>query len=160
MSIHRTIDGRRRIAEWCEAALDRWPPHERVILDSPLGATHVTSTGDGEQTLVWLPGTNFNAAVHADLARRLVDDGRFRLHMVDLPGQPGLSSPQSLGRDRMVRYGDWLPNVLTGIDDPGPITLVGHSLGAAVVLASTPTNRADRAVLLSPAGLAKLRITA
>lgn len=159
MSIHRTIDGPRRIAQWCEAGLDRWPLHDRTLLDSPLGPTHMTSAGNGPRTLVWLPGTNFNAAVHADLARRLVEDGRFRLRLIDLPGQPGLSSAEKPGKDRLARYGHWLPTILASIDDGAPITLVGHSLGAAVVLASEPSNRVDEAVLLSPAGLAKLRIT-
>ena len=71
---------------------------------------------------------------------------------LDLPGQPGLSAADSPGKDRITIYGHWLDGVLATLDD-GPFVLVGHSLGAAVVLAATPSEHVagDRCSSTPPA---------
>ncbi|WP_331279912.1 alpha/beta fold hydrolase [Streptosporangium roseum] len=43
--------------------------------------------------------------------------------------------------------------------DGGPVTMVGHSLGAAVALAAHPGPRINGLVLVSPAGLSRARLT-
>ena len=78
----------------------------------------------------------------------------------DLPGQPGLSAA---GRpvDEVAGYGEWLTDVLDHIRQRHPqlpLVLAGHSRGAAAALLANPAH-VDGLVLVSPAGLAKVRLS-
>ncbi|MFD9409850.1 alpha/beta fold hydrolase [Streptomyces sp. NPDC059989] len=120
--------------------------------------THLVSAGSGPTTVVFVPGTNFNAAASLPLATALVAAGH-RLVLPDVPGQPGLSSG-ARGRSgrHLSWYGTWLGEVLDGATASGPVVVVGHSFGAAIAL-SSPSPRIDRLVLVSPGGLGRLRLT-
>lgn len=138
---------------WCRERLDGWDlAHERHDLVNALGATHLVTAGSGEPTVVLVPGTNLNAATSLDLVEAVARHRR--VTAVDLPGQPGLSAADLPGKDRIPAYGRWLDEVLSRLDG-GPFVLVGHSLGAAVVLAATPSDRFAGIVLVDPAGLVK-----
>ena len=126
-------------------------------VQTSLGPTHLAATGAGSATVLWLPGTNFSAATSEVPARAL--GGRYRVWVADLPGQPGLSAATELGRDRIARYGPWVDEVVAEIGADGPLLLVGHSLGAAVALAATPSGRVAGAVLVGPSGLSRVRVT-
>lgn len=149
--------GATALRAWCEQGLATWPAHDRRTIDTSLGTTHLTSTsGNGGRTVLWLPGTNFNAATTAPLASAVA--GRVHFVVADLPGQPGLSSLEPLGRDRMARYGRWVAEVLDALDAP-TVTVAGHSLGAAIALAAAPSERIDGLVLVAPAGLTEVSMT-
>lgn len=155
-TIYRSAEGEAIVREWCENRLAAWAaPHERVVLDGPLGPTHVTVAGSGSPAVVWLPGTNFNAATSGALAAHVARSRR--VYVVDLPGQPGLSSPTRLGRDRMQRYGAWLGDVVARLDEP--VVVAGHSLGAAIALAASPSDSILGIALIGPAGLRGVRVT-
>ncbi|MGD9482828.1 alpha/beta hydrolase [Streptomyces sp. TRM70308] len=102
-----------------------------------------------------VPGTNSNAATSLPLAAALAR--RWRTHVVDVPGQPGLSAPTRPPGRSPGGYGTWLGEVLDQLAR-GPVVVVGHSLGGGIALACASPHLAGR-VLLAPAGLARLRVT-
>ena len=157
MNIYRSESARQTLTDWCRRRLDGWDvEHTREVLDTALGPTHVVVAGQVEPTVVILPGTNFNAATSTAIARRLA--ARHRTVVVDLPGQPGLSAAQRPERDRLRRYGSWVDELLPSLAD-AQVVLLGHSLGAAVALAATPTDRIAGLLLLDPAGFIRARLT-
>lgn len=156
-SIYRSPAGREVIADWCLGRLAAWPvEHQRRTVTVLGAATHVVTAGSGDRLVMVVPGTNFSAAACLPLAGALAE--RFRVVVPDLPGQPGLSTGMRPGtRNRLAWYGRWLTALIDTIAD-GPVTLVGHSLGAAIAMCSDSA-AVDRQVLLSPGGLTRLRVT-
>lgn len=157
-SIYRTRAAQETIRTWCTKQLDQWPiPHERSTLAMQGTQTHVVQAGAGG-TVLFIPGTNFNAAVSGPIAAALYRAGH-RIVIPDVPGQPGLSTGDRVtGPERADCYGAWLNELIEKIHNGRPVTVIGHSLGAAIALsASSP--HITRRVLLSPGGLIKLSIT-
>lgn len=156
-SLYRTSGGREAIAQWCAAQLDTWPvPHTRSTVEIHGADTHILTAGTGRPTVLVVPGTNFNAASYLPLASALAM--RCRVVLADLPGQPGLSSGDRLAKAGRLRwYGRWLTELAdhTGEDS---LTVIGHSLGAAIVLPSD-SGRVTRQILVSPGGLMRLRVS-
>jgi pimeloyl-ACP methyl ester carboxylesterase len=157
-SIYRSTTGRELIRRWCLDQLAAWPvPHERKTVTAKGAETHVVLAGFGAPTVVFVAGTNFNAAASLPLATALVATG-YRVLLVDVPGQPGLSSGQrGLAGGRLSWYGAWLGEVIEKITSE-PVAVMGHSFGAAIALASD-SPRIERLVLVSPGGLTRLRLT-
>ncbi|MER0485021.1 alpha/beta fold hydrolase [Streptomyces sp. Edi2] len=157
-SIYRSTTGKELIRRWCLDQLDAWQvPHERKTTTANGAQTHMVLAGSGEMTVVFVPGTNFNAATSLPLATALVAAG-YRVLLVDVPGQPGLSSGErGLSRGRLSWYGAWLSEVIEK-HSSGPVSVMGHSFGAGIAL-SSGSPRIDRLVLVSPGGLTKLRLT-
>lgn len=114
--------------------------------------------GQGDGLCVYLPGTNFNAATSTGLLGVLAS--RRRVVCADLPGQPGLSASGRLGDEPEV-WARWVAEVIEECRRrvaEGRVVLMGHSRGAAVALAAAPGS-VDSLVQLSPAGLARVRVT-
>ncbi|MDA3643375.1 alpha/beta hydrolase [Saccharopolyspora indica] len=155
--IYRGEQGRKAIQRWCADQLDAWPvPHQRQLISVTGASTHLVTAGTGAQTAVFVPGTNFCAAACLPLATALAE--RCRVVVVDLPGQPGLSDGRRIpAPQRHSWYGRWLAEVIDQVSE-SPVVLVGHSLGAAIALA-TASPLVSRQVLLSPGGLVRARIT-
>lgn len=155
MSIYRTSEGHTLIRAWCTEQLEGWhQPHEKRMVDSALGATHVLISGSGPG-LVLIPGTNFSSATWLHLVAALAE--KHKVYAVDLPGQPGLSSPVRPSANRHL-YGQWLTEILLALE---PVDLVvGHSLGAAVALcAAVQRGPIGRLLLVDPAGIVRLRVS-
>jgi hypothetical protein len=141
-SIYRTSEGREAIRRWCEARLDAWPvPHRRETVAFEAGTAHLTLVGDGPVKTVFVPGTNFNAATCLPVAAAL---GRHWSTMViDMPGQPGLSSGD---RPRSPHDG-WFGRTLKAILDAADVR------GVIVVgIRSGPQSPSDATRTGSPAG--------
>ncbi|GAB3961226.1 alpha/beta fold hydrolase [Streptomyces sparsus] len=159
-SIYRSTAAHRQVEGWCTDQLAGWAvPHRSVVLETSAGRTHVVVAGEdtgsrSSPRVVLVPGTNFNAATSLPLSTVLA--ARWPTCVVDLPGQPGLSAAERPRRHRPARYGQWLQEVLAQVGT-GPTVLVGHSLGGAVALACDAPQLTGR-VLVSPAGLARLRV--
>jgi pimeloyl-ACP methyl ester carboxylesterase len=159
-SAYRSSRGRAEIRGWCERRLDCWQvPHERHELETAAGQTHLLIAGQPDTgTVLYLPGTNFNAATSLSLAQELAS--RARVVVADLPGQPGLSAGERPRGDRLAAYGAWAGEVVQQVRQAfgqGPLMVVGHSLGAAVALAAPVTDISTLA-LVNPAGLVRLRV--
>lgn len=157
---YRSSRGQGLVRDWCERRLEEWEvSHQRRELATTAGSTHLVILGTGDAKVVYLPGTNFNAATSLSLAATLA--AHARVVVADLPGQPGLSSGQQPGGDRIAAYGRWAGEVAEWVRTSlptGPLVLSGHSLGAAVALAG-PTAGVDGLVVINPAGLVGLRVT-
>jgi len=90
---------------------------------------HVESVGHG-RPLVMLHGWGMHAGLWSPLLPRLIE--RFRLHLVDLPGHGhsgDLEPPLSLGR-----IVDSVERAIAEASPPGPLTVLGWSLGGQVAL--------------------------
>ncbi len=95
--IYRARAGQQVIAQWCQDQLDAWQlPHTRQMMAVRGVPTHVITAGEADRTVVFVPGTNFNAATCLPLAAELA--AHSRVVVADLPGQPGLSSAERLSR--------------------------------------------------------------
>ncbi|MFF9012295.1 alpha/beta fold hydrolase [Streptomyces sp. NPDC014870] len=156
-SIYRSAAGGEAIRRWCLDRLAAWHvPHTCEVFTAAGAETRVVLAGDGGPTVVVVPGTNFNAATCLPLATALA--ARYRTVVVDVPGQPGLSSPErGRGGGRLGWYGTWLSEVIEACTS-GPVIVLGHSFGAAIAL-STTSPRVEGQVLVSPGGLTSLRLT-
>ncbi|PRX97772.1 alpha/beta fold hydrolase [Allonocardiopsis opalescens] len=155
--VYRDAEGEARVREWCQARISAWPELRPLpTLDTTLGRTQLFRAGGGPATpVLLLPGTNFNAATTVAVARRLAGDRP--VIMVDLPGQPGLSSAtRPVGGP--PRYAGWLREVLAATAERRLIVL-GHSLGAAVALAAEPSPRVAGLLLVNPGGLCHARLS-
>ncbi|MFF3837763.1 alpha/beta fold hydrolase [Streptomyces sp. NPDC001930] len=157
MSIYRSAEGREAVRRWCAEELAAWQvPHERRVFAAGGAETHAVVAGSGGPTVVVVPGTNFNAAACLPLATALAT--RYRTVVVDVPGQPGLSSGErGLAEGRLDWYGSWLSDVIEACAS-GPVIVLGHSFGAAIALSSA-SPRIDGQILVSPGGLTGLRLT-
>lgn len=157
-SIYRSKTGEELIRRWCLDQLAAWPvPHERETVTANGARTHVVLAGSGATTVVFVPGTDSNAAASLPLATALVATG-CRVLLVDVPGQPGLSSgARGLSGGRLSWYGAWLSEVIERSSSER-VAVMGHSFGAAIAL-SSGSSRIDRLVLVSPGGLTRLRLT-
>lgn len=155
--MYRSPAGRQRITTWCRERLEQWDaPHRRSTLVTAAGPTHVVEAGaPAARDVVYLPGTNFNAATSLGLLAALAR--HCRVFAVDLPGQPGLSAPER-PRPETPGYARWVTEVVDGLPVSAPPLLVGHSRGAAVALTADPAQVAGL-LLLNPAGLVKTAVT-
>lgn len=151
--LYRTPAGHEAIRAWCTARLDAWAvPHERATVPTILGESSLVTAGEGPAAVLYLPGTNFNAASSLTLLGALA--ARMRVVVADLPGQPGLSAARRPA-DRLA-YRTWIGEIAAAAAVDRPV-LVGHSLGAAAALAAEP-QLVRGLLLLDPAGLIRLRV--
>ncbi len=160
-SVYRNARAQKEIRHWCLSRIDAWHvPHARRETATSAGLTSVVTVGpesrDGAPAVVLLPGTNMNAALCLAAAEGLARE--HRVVILDLPGQPGLSSGHRPRAGRTAWYGRWLSEILALVVRE-PAVVVGHSLGGAVALACGSPLIAGR-VLLSGAGVTRLRTPA
>ncbi|MFC7340906.1 alpha/beta fold hydrolase [Saccharopolyspora griseoalba] len=155
-STYRSDRGRDVVERWCSDRLDAWTAeHERTIITAADRETHLVRAGAGSRRAVFVPGTNFNAAACLPFASALA--ARFQLVVADVPGQPGLSDAARPPAGQLRSwYQRWLTDVLDHVGG-GPVVLIGHSLGAAIVM-RCDARRVSRQVLLAPGGLVRARL--
>ncbi|WP_258198756.1 alpha/beta fold hydrolase [Streptomyces sp. A244] len=158
-SIYRDAVRQQRVRNWCLERLGEWDvPHLRQEVPTAAGVTSAITAGPDPTaavpTVVLVPGTNTNGAVYRHIARALA--AHWSTVVLDVPGQPGLSSDVRPRRGRSAWYGQWLTEALEQTVR-GPALAVGHSLGGAIVLASASPQIAGR-LLLSSAGLVRLLV--
>ncbi|MEU6413816.1 alpha/beta hydrolase [Microbispora sp. NPDC046933] len=153
--IYSTGEGERELRERYEEILGRWPvASDRLRVPTREGETFVIVSGPPDAPpLVLLHGSTTNNAMWmgdvATWARH------YRVHAVDLIGEPGLSAPSRppLGSDA---YALWLDDVLEGLG-LSRVSLVGASLGGwmAVDYAIRRPGRVERLALLCPGGIGR-----
>ncbi|WP_158299860.1 alpha/beta fold hydrolase [Glycomyces paridis] len=152
-SLYKSRADREVVARWCR---ERVTGHETRTAELGDVRVHLTVIGEGPVETVLVPGTNFNAATSLRFAAALAECRT--VAVVDLPGQPGLSSGRRPRAPHRGWYAAALSGALDALDARG-VTAVGHSLGAAVVAACESDRIAARA-LISPAGFTTLRLDA
>lgn len=132
-----------------------WPvPHAQSRIATRAGETFVVACGDAHAPpLLLLHGAQSNAATwmfDAALWSR-----HFRVHAVDLVGEPGLSAPERPPLQG-ESYAGWLDDVLAGLGIERA-ALVGMSFGGWVALeyAARRPARVEKLALLCPAGIGR-----
>ena len=152
--IYRSPGGEAELAALYEEALARLGPGcETRLIATSLGETHVIVAGpEDAPPLLVLPGGNFLNPMCLSWFLPLADT--FRIHAPDIIGQPGRSA-QTRPSARGDGHARWLLEVLDGLG-LGRVPLVGISYGAGLILrlAGLAPERIDKAVLVSPAGIA------
>ena len=153
-SIYRSPGGEAELAALYEEALARLGPGcETRLMVTSLGETHVILAGpEDAPPLVVLPGGNFLNPMCLSWFLPLAET--FRIHAPDIIGQPGRSA-QTRPSAKGDGHARWLVDVLDGLG-LGRVPLVGISYGAGLILrlAGLAPERIDKAVLVSPAGIA------
>ncbi|CAM3142469.1 alpha/beta fold hydrolase [Stackebrandtia soli] len=154
-SVYRSPAAHRAIRDWCENRLAAWrTPHSTRVVRADAADVHVTNVGSGPVRVVLVPGTNFNAATCLDVAAVL--GRRWGTAVIDVPGQPGLSSEF---RPRNPHNGWYAGTLSAALDalDARDVVAIGNSMGAAIVLGCRSERIAAR-LLYSPAGIMRLRL--
>ncbi|GLY35144.1 Ndr family protein [Amycolatopsis sp. NBRC 101858] len=111
MTIYKSEAGARLLRERYLEALKSWPvPRDEVRVPTPEGETFALVSGpEDAPPLVLLHGSGSNSAEWAHRIPALAE--RFRVHAVDIIGEPGLSAETRPPLDS-DRYARWLDAVL------------------------------------------------
>lgn len=135
--------------------LAHWPGGgEQRVIPTAHGETFVISSGPvGAPDVVLLHGSASNAASWMGDAGVLTQ--RFRVHAVDMIGEPGLSAPNRPPLASHV-YADWLGEVLAGLG-VSRCALGGISLGGWLALeyATRRPQTVSAVALLCPGGVGR-----
>ena len=156
--IYKTEAGGRAILRRYEETLANWPvPAEHRRVPTREGDTFVLVCGPEEAPpLVLLHGSGSNAAMWMGDVTAWAK--HFRVHAVDMIGEPGLSAPSRPPLDSPA-YALWLDDVLDHLGlDRAAIT--GASLGGWLALdyATRRPDRVERLALLCPGGVGRQKI--
>lgn len=156
-TIYTTEEVGERLRDRYRQELRRWPiPAEQRYVPTDQGQTFMLVSGPEQAPpLVLLHGSGANATTwRTDVASW---SQHFRVHAVDLMGEPGLSAPTRL--DLATEAGAlWLDQVLTGLG-LAKVALVGMSLGGWTALdyAIRRPERVERMALVCPGGVGPQR---
>ncbi|UJW28541.1 alpha/beta fold hydrolase [Saccharothrix sp. AJ9571] len=158
MSIFKTEAGGREILSRYEKMLESWPvPAERVRVPTREGETFVLVCGpEDAPPLVLLHGSGSNAAMWAGDVTAWAQ--HFRVHAVDMIGEPGLSAP-SRPPLASEAHAWWLDDVL-GHFGIQRTAIAGASLGGWLALdyATRRPDRVERLALLCPGGIGRQKV--
>ncbi len=154
-TIYKSEAGGNEIRRRYREALEDWPvPSEHVRVKTREGETFVVVSGPRDAPpLLLLHGSGANTTMWmGDVASW---SRHFRVHAVDLVGEPGLSaqSRPPLASDALAR---WLDDVLEGLGITSA-SIVGASLGGWLALdyAVRRPDRVARLALLCPGGVGR-----
>jgi pimeloyl-ACP methyl ester carboxylesterase len=153
--IYKTEAGGREIVRRYEQTLANWPvPAEHRRVPTREGDTFVLVCGpEDAPPLLLLHGSGSNAAMWMGDVTAWAK--HFRVHAVDMIGEPGLSAPSRPPLDSPA-YALWLDDVLDhlGLDR---VAIVGASLGGWLALdyATRRPDRVEKLALLCPGGVGR-----
>jgi len=139
--------------------LARWPvPYQTLTVDTRHGHTFVIACGEAAAPpLVLLHGAGTNATMWGgDVAEY---SPHFRVYAVDLPGEPGKSSPNRPSWAGPA-FAEWLGDVLDALQ-LDRATLIGISQGGwtALKFATAYPERVEKLVLLTPGGIVRDKVS-
>ena len=151
--IFKSESGRKAVLERYSEFLDNWPvPNERRRVATRQGETFVLVCGpEDAPPLLLIHGALGNAAMWLFDVQAWAKD--FRVYVVDVIGEPGLSASSRPPLDIEV-YADWLEDVIKGLGLK-KMFIAGESLGGWLALAYA-TRRPEavaRLALIVPGGL-------
>jgi pimeloyl-ACP methyl ester carboxylesterase len=156
--IYKTEAGGREIVRRYEQTLASWPvPAEHRRVPTREGDTFVLVCGpDDAPPLLLLHGSGSNAAMWMGDVTAWAK--HFRVHAVDMIGEPGLSAPSRPPLDSPA-YALWLDDVLDhlGLER---VAVVGASLGGWLALdyATRRPDRVEKLALLCPGGVGRQKV--
>ncbi|MDZ7910899.1 MAG: alpha/beta hydrolase [Rhodococcus sp. (in: high G+C Gram-positive bacteria)] len=129
-------------------------PWELRRVHTSLGNTVILTTGTASPLppVVLVPGAGLSAATMEAAVTEIASTRK--VFVVDVPGEPGMSAARRPASADLAHYGDWLDEVTDALGERS-IVLIGHALGAAIVLSSTPHSRVAGTVLVNPERLSR-----
>ncbi|HEX6360716.1 alpha/beta fold hydrolase [Actinophytocola sp.] len=156
--IYKTEAGEREILRRYEQTLASWPvPAERRRVPTREGDTFVLVSGPAEAPpLLLLHGSGSNATMWmGDITAWA---RHFRVHAVDMIGEPGLSAPSRPPLDSTA-YALWLDDVLDHLELERT-AIAGASLGGWLALdyATRRPGRVESLALLCPGGIGRQKV--
>jgi pimeloyl-ACP methyl ester carboxylesterase len=157
--LYKTKDGEKEVMDIYDDLLANWTvPHEPTTVFTRHGRTFVIASGEqSSPVLILLHGTNSNSAYWL---RDIAEYRQFyRVYALDIPGEPGKSSYERPPWDG-PSYCEWLEDVINTLGVK-KASILGLSQGAWIAIKFTlcQPEKVNRLVLLSPAGIARLRPT-
>lgn len=156
--LFKTRAGYEAVMAWYDEALRSLPvPVESRYVPTRFGDTHMLVTGPVDAPpLIMVQGYGASAPLWKTQYPALAP--HFRIYALDAPGQPGRSAPNppSLFNDE---YALWLRDVQDALG-LAQTHLMGVCFGGWIVMryAAFAPQRLSRLVILSPVGLARLKI--
>ncbi|WP_158883319.1 alpha/beta fold hydrolase [Amycolatopsis anabasis] len=155
--IYRSDAGARLLRERYLKELEFWPvENERLHVPTPEGETFVIASGPATAPpLVLLHGSGGNSTQWLDRISDLAT--RFRVYVVDVIGEPGLSAP-SRPPLRSDKYAVWLDAVLDFLELER-VSIMAISFGGWLALdyATRRPERVRRLALSCPAGVGRAK---
>ena len=162
ISSYQTEADRHVVENWVERVQDLNSfSYEKLSTQTSFGETVVWSVNHQRKELepiVFLPGAR-TCGMFWDLNDNLkILKKDFRLYLVDVIGQPGLSSGNSPDA-QTEEFGFWLGEVLDGLSLT-KTNLVGASFGGCLAMkfANTTSERINKIVLMNPIGLSYISL--
>ena len=156
--VFRSEAGKALVHEQYRSMLQSWPvPRREAQVPTCHGETFVISCGpDSAPPLLLLHGGATTSAMWLRNVRAWSQ--RFRIHAVDLIGEPGFSAP-SRPPLKSDQYARWLDDVWSALSIERA-SLVGASLGGLFALdyAIRRPGKVEKLALLAPAGIARVRV--
>jgi pimeloyl-ACP methyl ester carboxylesterase len=156
--IYKTEAGEQEILRRYEQTLTQWPvPAEHLRVPTREGDTFVLVCGPRDAPpLLLLHGSGSNAAMWMGDVTAWAK--HFRVHAVDMIGEPGLSAPSRPPLDSTA-YALWLDDVLDHLGLERAV-FTGASLGGWLALdyATRRPDRVERLALLCPGGLGRQKV--
>lgn len=141
-----------------DATLALWPSaRDTLEVETRFGLTHINGAGSpGSPPLILVHGAQTSSTVWYPNIEAL--SRHFRVYAPDVIDQAGKSLPTRKLLKRQD-YADWLVDVLDALKIERALS-VGHSHGGwqALNLAIMAPQRVDRMILLSPAGITRLKL--
>ncbi len=158
--IYKSDQGKQIIRDTLEDLYQNWPyPCKRSYIESEsYGKSHVLETGNTEGAdLILLHGSSSNSASWLGYLEEWVDD--FHIYLVDIPGQPGLSSTlrPTLANEETLQWFEGLIDSLGLLE----FSLCGMSLGSWIASEYTFSNpqRVNHLCLITSGGFAPQRLS-
>jgi pimeloyl-ACP methyl ester carboxylesterase len=153
--MYKSLASYEKMRDFYEDGLAKYKvPYVSQYVDTRYGATHMLAMGPTDAPpLVLLQGLAGSAILWHQQVEAF--SRHFRLYALDTVGQPGRSAPNAPSIFG-TGYVDWLIDVLDGLTLQ-KAHMLGVSLGswAIIELGMSHPARLDKAVLLSPMGLAR-----
>jgi pimeloyl-ACP methyl ester carboxylesterase len=157
--IYKTAEGQGVVMALYDRVLARWPvAFEALNIDTRHGRTSAIASGEASAPpLVLLHGSCSNAVSWIGDVEAY--SRHFRVYAVDLPGEPGRSSPNRPPWAGPA-FAEWLEDLLDGLACP-KASLLGISQGGwtALRFATHRPERVGRLVLLAPGGVTPARMS-
>ena len=153
-SIYKSPEGEKAIMEFYDKVLKRWPvPYEGLNIPTRHGNTFIIASGEEfAPALVLLHGAASNSSMWVgDVAEY---SREFRVYAVDIPGEPGKSTPNRLDWHSYA-YAEWLEDVFDTLKIK-EANLIGYSQGGwtALRFSTHKPERVEKLVLTAPGGIA------
>lgn len=153
----RSQDAMEKFLAAYDATMALWPiPYETMQIETTYGMTHTHVVGSPElPPLVLIHGGQISSTVWYPNVEALSQ--HFRVYMPDVVDAAGRSVKTRKLQNRQD-CADWMTEVLDKLNIERA-TLIGHSHGGWMILnyAILMPERVERLVLLSPAGISRLR---